>query len=222
MYIAFIIAVSAIFHRIICEIRQNIGTIINASDFTDYHDNIKVLDLAKYGVTKERIGDVKAFGQFNQASKHDEEGSLYCELFFDGERMTLSRYPNVGEDDLKTGKIIDNGDSRETYTNSGTQQNPEWEEMKNPRGGTFAADKTVTGRIAGWKNSPDIWMFGYFQHDWADSTTPLASFTQDSITTKYASVYGFKEGMPYYFFNVFEELDACSKHVAVKSLRNLP
>ncbi|MDO4153373.1 MAG: right-handed parallel beta-helix repeat-containing protein [Clostridia bacterium] len=185
----------------------NGGVTLNSADFTTYRDNIKVLDLAKYGVTKERIGEVKAFGQFNQAEKYDEAGSLYCELFFDGARMTLSRYPNAGEENLKTGKIIDNGDSKETYTSEGTVQNPDWADMKNPRGGTFAADKAITDRIASWKNSPDIWLFGYFQYDWADSTTPLAAFTADSITTKYASVYGFKEGAPYYFFNVFEELD---------------
>ncbi|MGN1443847.1 MAG: right-handed parallel beta-helix repeat-containing protein, partial [Acutalibacteraceae bacterium] len=81
-------------------------------------------------------------------------------------------------------------------------------DMKNPRGGTFSADKELTERMKQWTNSDDIWLFGYFQYDWADSTTPLASFDDNSITTKYASVYGFKEGMPYYFFNVFEELDA--------------
>lgn len=190
------------------EVTFNGGVTLDISDFAEYRDNIKVLDLAKYGVTKERIGDVKAFGQFNQAEKYDEAGSLYCELFFDGERMTLSRYPNADEENLKTGKIIDNGDSRETYTNEGTVQNPDWADMKNPRGGTFGADKAITDRIASWKNSPDIWLFGYFQYDWADSTTPMASFTDNSITTKYASVYGFKEDMPYYFFNIFEELDA--------------
>lgn len=189
----------------------NGGVTLDTADFTTYRDNIQVLDLAKYGVTRERIGDVKAFGQFNQAEKYDEAGSLYCELFFDGARMTLSRYPNADEESLKTGKIIDNGDSKEIYTSAGTQQNPDWADMKNPRGGTFGADKAVTDRISTWENSPEVWMFGYFQYDWADSTTPLAAFSADSITTKYASVYGFKEGMPYYFFNVFEELDAAGE-----------
>lgn len=189
------------------EVTFNGGVTLNTSDFVTYKDNIKMIDLKKYGVTKEQIGQVRAFGQFNTAEKYDEAGSIYCELFCDGERMTLSRYPNEGEY-LKTGEIIDNGDSKETYTNSGTQQNPEWEDMKNPRGGTFAVNKEVTQRMKNWKNSDDIWLFGYFQYDWADSTTPLEAFDEGSITTKYASVYGFKEDMPYYFFNVFEELDA--------------
>lgn len=185
----------------------NGGVTLFAEDFKPYRDNIKVLDLSKYAVTKEQIDKVRGFGQYHQAAKYNEEGSLYCELFFDGRRMTLARYPNASET-LNTGRIIDNGDSKEVYTKDGTQKNPDWELLKNPRGGTFAADKSVTDRIATWKNSPDIWMFGYFQYDWADSATPLASFTENSITTKYASVYGFKSDMPYYFFNVFEELDA--------------
>lgn len=189
------------------EVIFNGGVTLNPSDFADYKDNIKMLDLKKYGVTQEQIGQIRAFGAYHTAEKYGEDGSLYCELFCDGERMTLARYPNVGEENLRTGKIIDNGDSKEIYTKSGTQQNPEWQDMKNPRGGTFAVDKGVSTRMSGWKNSDDIWLFGYFQYDWADSTTPMAAFDDSSITMKYASVYGFKENMPYYFFNVFEELD---------------
>ncbi|MGN0532431.1 MAG: right-handed parallel beta-helix repeat-containing protein [Eubacterium sp.] len=190
------------------EVVFNGGVTLDSSDFVQYKDNIKMLDLKKYGITTQQIGQLKAFGQFNTAEKYDENGSMYCELFCDNQRMTLARYPNEDEENLRTGKIIDNGDSKETYTNNGTQQNPQWEDMKNPRGGTFAADQELTKRMSQWKNSDDIWIFGYFQYDWADSTTPLASFDNDSITTKYASVYGFKEDMPYYFFNVFEELDS--------------
>ncbi len=189
----------------------NGGATLNPSDFETYKDNIKMLDLKKYGVTQEQIGNVRAFGAYNTAEKYGEEGSLYCELFCDGERMTLARYPNAGEENLTTGKIIDNGDSKEIYTSSGTQQNPDWEDMKNPRGGTFAVDEALANRIKGWQRSDDIWLFGYFQYDWADSATPLASFNENSITTKYASVYGFKEDMPFYFFNVFEELDTAGE-----------
>lgn len=183
------------------------GLMLDAGDFESYRDDIQVLDLSEYGVTAESIGQVHAFGQYNQAAKYDEQGSLYCELFCDNERMTLARYPNSGEY-LYTGKIMDNGDSKEIYTDHGTQINPEWETLKDPRGGTFKADTAVTDRVKSWTNSDDIWMFGYFQYDWADSTTPLKEAGDGTITTEYASVYGFKEGMPYYFFNVFEELDA--------------
>lgn len=189
------------------DVTFNGGSSIKMSDFKPYKDNIKVVDLADYGITKERIGRVYAFGKFNTSEKYDEVGNQYCELFCGNERMTLSRYPNKGEY-LKTGKIVDNGDSKEIYTSKGTEQVPGWAELKNPRGGTFKVEKEVADRVKSWENSDDIWMFGYFQYDWADSTTPLKAVGDNTLTTKYASVYGFKEGAPFYFFNVFEELDA--------------
>lgn len=184
----------------------NGGLTLDPADFKPYEGNILVLDLSRYGVTPDRIGDVRAFGQYNTAEKYDAAGSLYCELFCNNERMTLSRYPNKGEY-LYTGKIVDNGDSKEVYTSSGTQTNAGWETMKFPRGGTFEVSSDVVERVKSWEKSSDIWMFGYFQYDWADSTTPLAAVGDNTLTTEYASVYGFKEGTPYYFFNVFEELD---------------
>lgn len=184
----------------------NGGLTLDPADFKPYEGNILVLDLIQYGVTPDRIGDVRAFGQYNTAEKYDAAGSLYCELFCNNERMTLSRYPNKGEY-LYTGKIVDNGDSKEVYTSSGTQTNADWETMKFPRGGTFEVSSDVVERVKSWEKSSDIWMFGYFQYDWADSTTPLAAVGDNTLTTEYASVYGFKEGTPYYFFNVFEELD---------------
>lgn len=184
----------------------NGGLSLDSADFRPYQGEIRVLDLAEYGVTAEQIGQMRAFGQYHTAEKYDAAGSLYCELFCGDQRMTLARYPNQGEY-LYTGKIVDNGDSREVYTSSGTQTNADWETMKFPRGGTFEAEPEVIERVRSWINSPDTWMFGYFQYDWADSTTPLASIGDNTLTTAYASVYGFKEGAPYYFFNVFEELD---------------
>ena len=133
----------------------NGGLKLDLKDFQDYRGNIKVLDLSAYGVTSERIGQMRAFGQYNQAEKYDADGSLYCELFCDNERMTLARYPNDGEY-LYTGKILDNGDSKEVYTDNGTETNPEWETLKNPRGGTFEADKEVTDRVKSWTNSDDV------------------------------------------------------------------
>ncbi len=184
----------------------NGGLTLDPADFKPYEGDILVLDLSRYGVTPDRIGKVQAFGQYNTAEKYDAAGSLYCELFCNNERMTLSRYPNKGEY-LYTGKIVDNGDSKEVYTSAGTQTNADWETMKFPRGGTFEVSSDVVERVQSWGQSPDIWMFGYFQYDWADSTTPLAAVEDHTLTTEYASVYGFKEGTPYYFFNVFEELD---------------
>lgn len=167
-------------------------------------------DLGALGVTAEDYGKLYAFGSYNTAAKYDGDtvGPIYSELFWNGERMTLARYPN-GNDFLKTGKIYDNGDTQETYGN-GTVQNPGWPTMRNPRGGTFGISCALRSRIKGWATLDDVWLFGYFKYDWADSTTPIASvdMKKRTLTTKYASVYGFNEGARYYIFNSLEELDA--------------
>jgi len=167
-------------------------------------------DLGALGVTAEDYGKLYAFGSYNTAAKYDGDtvGPIYSELFWNGERMTLARYPN-GSNYLKTGKIIDNGDTQETYGN-GTVQNPGWPTMRNPRGGTFGIGCALRDRMKAWDTLDDVWLFGYFKYDWADSATPIAAFNAKSktLTTKYASVYGFNEGARYYIFNSLEELDA--------------
>lgn len=166
-------------------------------------------DLAALGVSAADYGKLYAFGSYNVAYKYDGDtvGPIYSELFWNGERMTVARYPN-GSDYLKTGKIYDSGDTQETYGN-GTVQNPGWPTMRNPRGGTFGIDNCLKNKIAGWDTLDDVWLFGYFKYDWADSTTPIAAVDLNAkkLTTKYASVYGFNEGARYYIFNSLEELD---------------
>ena len=53
-------------------------------------------------------------------------------------------------------------------------------------------------------------MFGFWKYTWADGSTPIGSFDPEkrTLTNKFVSGYGAIEGAPYYFFNVFEELDA--------------
>ncbi|MGB9689392.1 right-handed parallel beta-helix repeat-containing protein [Thermogutta sp.] len=67
----------------------------------------------------------------------------------------------------------------------------------------------VEGRPLGWAPSDDIWMFGYWRYLWAGTTIQVAKIDPQSrqLTTAGSSGYGFGEGMPYYFFNVLEELD---------------
>jgi len=63
--------------------------------------------------------------------------------------------------------------------------------------------------VAEWGSYDDIWMFGYFYHDWADGSTPVDSFDPKVRTVKprFVSRYACKAGALYYFYNVFEELD---------------
>ena len=192
------------------------GINLNTSDFTSVNEadkarlsgeaknNVKVVDLTTYGLTAEDWGKLYAVGGFHNASKYDGDttGDNQCELFYNGERMNIARYPN--KDYAKVSKVIDAGQTREHGENL-----TDWETRRNPRGGTFEVDKETKKRMVGWKNPTEAWVFGFFYWDWADASTPVTSINPEAgtVVTKYASTYGWKNDAKYYFYNVFEELD---------------
>jgi len=192
------------------EVVLNGGMRLEPKDFTawDKNENIRIIDLTQLGLTAEDWGKMYSFGAFTTAGMYDDGvGPLPCELFYNGRRCVTARYPN-GDAWLKLGKVLDNGDSRETYQ-GGTVRNASFDEMRNPRGGTFAMDKETAARAASWATTDDVWMFGCFKWDWADMSTPVKAIDNGAgtVTTAYASGYGFEAGRTYYFYNVLEELD---------------
>lgn len=174
----------------------------------DARKNVVELDLGKYSLTCADWGKIYAIGSFNTADKYDGDttGPIYCELFFNDERMALARYPNSGEF-LKTGKIIREGDAREKTGVSGAT--PGWDELRNPLGDIFTADWKTACRMSKYETLEDVWLFGYWKYTWADSSTPIKSFDakKRAIETEYVSICGIKKDAPYYIFNAFEELD---------------
>lgn len=201
------------------EVILNGGQKLSASDFMPVSDEEKArlsddaankvmcVDLSKYGITKEDYGKLYAIGAFNTAYKYDGDhtGPAQTEVFFNNERMNIAQYPN--NDYLNIDKVLDVG---ECYEPSPQDYRPEWLEKQNPEGGTFTLDNDTNVRLNSWQTLDDVWMFGYFYWDWADMSTPIANydFNKKSIETTYCSKYGFKNDALYYFYNVFEELDA--------------
>ena len=110
----------------------------------------------------------------------------WVDVYFNDQPGTLARWPNEGFVNIK-GLASAAGDSG--------QGKP----------GTW----TVEGRPLTWDSSNEIWMYGYWRYLWAGTTIRVASIDRNSgrLTTAGGSNYGFAEGMPYYFFNVLEELD---------------
>ncbi len=163
-------------------------------------DSVKCIDLTTLGLTDADWGRLHAIGSYNTAKYYDGDwvGDTGCEIFFNDTRMTLARYPN-GKD-LQTGAPAAVG-----YNAS----NPDFESCRNPQGDTFKLDKKLAERIASWKTLDGVWMYGFWMYDWADAATPIESFDPDAklLTTKFVSRYGIKQGAPYYFYNVPEELD---------------
>ena len=131
-----------------------------------------------------KAAGINDFGLIEPTGQTSERGiSPHSpELFIGGERATLAQYPNEGF--LKIGDVSATSDGAVTFVYS---------------------DKTLEG----WASYDDIWVFGYFCYDWADSTSRLQSFKPDEKTLTLANThaFGFQNDCRYYFFNVLDEID---------------
>ncbi len=162
-------------------------------------------DLKEYGLTAEDWGKIYPYGSHNTNTRYDGDwvGDLYCELFVNDKRQVLARYPDT--DYLYTGKVIDSGYGK----NSDGTPAANWDEVRNPPSDVYEIDRELADRISSWKTLEDVWMFGFWTADWADASTPIGDFSAEELTVspKFTGMFGAKKDAPYYFFNVFEELD---------------
>lgn len=199
----------------------NGGITLNANDFEALNDlekerlhgnaktDVVKIDLKKYGLTRADWGEISAVGSHGTARKYDDAviEPLTCELFYNDERMNVARYPNEGyihtEEPVREGKCLE--------PTGGKRMDPnEWASLRNPIGDIRKIDVETNERVKTWKTLDNVWQFGYPKYGWADESSPVVSINTETreMETKYVSVFGIKEHAPYYFFNVFEELDA--------------
>lgn len=107
----------------------------------------------------------------------------FTELFEGGKPLVPARYPSApGDQWLKTGKV-----------------------------GAGRSFGLADQRPLTWKPSKDIWAYGYWMFDWAESWEPVRSITDQGVNLEETGsgpikAYGLKEGRRYYFSNVLEEL----------------
>lgn len=118
----------------------------------------------------------------------------HVELFFQGRRMTLARWPNNGFVDIAA-----HGDEAAPRDEHGGILG------RKEYGFIYEGD-----RPRNWKPSADIWVHGYWAWDWANSYERVSSIDVEKRlvrTVEPYAIYGFRKGQPYYFLNVLEELD---------------
>lgn len=173
----------------------------------DAREHVRVFDLGKIGVTAADYGKIYTIGSYITAGKYDGDwvGPQYAELFCNDQRMNLARYPNEGW--LKTGNVLEEGDGCQSPKFWGVREG--WYDRRNHAPDLYELDEDLASRIHGWATLDDVWMFGYWCYDWADASTPIGCFDYEKkqFSPKFVSFFGVKEGAPYYFFNVLEELD---------------
>ncbi|MBO4883681.1 MAG: right-handed parallel beta-helix repeat-containing protein [Clostridia bacterium] len=200
------------------EVVLNGGVTLKAADFRPVSEDVRArlrgeakdrvvcVDLKRYGLSEADWGPVYPIGAFGTEKKYDSfQPGENCELFVNGNRMTLARYPNEGF--LKLAAVADVGDCFEF-----PEQNYyyDWHGRRNHAGGKYLMDKETTARLKTWKSLDGVWAYGYFYHDWADSSTPIRSFDLEhrAFFPEYVAHYGARKGALYFFYNVLDELDA--------------
>lgn len=120
----------------------------------------------------------------------------HTELFWNGQRMTLARWPNAGE----FARIAASADPEPPDDGHGKRLG------RIDYGFRYSGD-----RPSSWKASPDIWVHGYWAWDWAETYERISELDTAQRLIRTAppkGLYGFREGQRYYFLNILEELDS--------------
>ncbi|MBI1317425.1 MAG: hypothetical protein GC168_00565 [Candidatus Hydrogenedens sp.] len=158
------------------------------TDFAPVTD-AAVLDRMDEAARKHVVqADLKAMGIADFGSP----GGGGLEVFFNGEAMTLSRWPNEGFT-----KILREvgGDPFDVRGRTGDRIG-KW---------TYRDDRPER-----WVNEHDVWVHGYWFWDWADERHKVKTIDPEAGTIEveppYHS-YGYRKGQWYYAYNLLPELD---------------
>ncbi len=203
------------------EVVINGGITLNPADFEPLNEcerarlhggaaeKVVKTDLKKLGLTRADWGEICALGSHGSAALYDSAilSPMWCELFFNDTRCEIARYPD--KDFLFTEQPVREGDCLEP-TGQPKKDPVKWRATRNPLGDVRKIDRETAERTKTWQSLENVWLFGYPKYNWADDSSPVLSVNPETceMETEYVSVFGIKPHAPYYFFNVFEELDA--------------
>ncbi len=104
-------------------------------------------------------------------------------LYFNGQPMTIARWPNNGWVRIKS-----------------------IPEKLNGKGFSYLGDRPDR-----WKDATDIWMHGYWKWDWSDNYVKIEKIDhkkKEIVVADPQSGYPYTKDKRYYVFNLIEELDA--------------
>lgn len=145
----------------------------------------RLSDKAKGKVSLIRFGEKSVVGNFGNRGFRFPIVPCQSEVFTDGKALHPARYPNATEGEngwLRT------GDSERPFSFQFESQ-----------------------RFKTWKNDGNIWSYGFFNFDWADSSARVKELGNvvrlEESTLGSIAAYGIKKGRRFIFTNVLEELD---------------
>ena len=188
-------------------------------------DKVKQINLASLGFTD--YGQMNVYGHslivLNNWAKLDYPDDQPPELLFDGETMSLARWPN--DSTVTIASVVDKGDvvidwfeNRADHT---SLIDSKWK--ADPEGATFTVSAEVAARMAKWSKADDIWAHGYWLETWSDQSLPIESIDADTGTVKAGipSAYGTAAGRTFHFYNLLEEIDSAGEYYIDRSTGTL-
>ena len=136
------------------------------------------------------------------------------EVFFDGNPMTVARYPNGDEwIYMKEGDLIDPGAFPRFWEDDYVGYGEHVPVANRDINDCFTFK--YTNRVDRWVNAPDALMFGFWYHNWATQTVGIGSIDaeKNTITSDMPSYFGVRDNFrtdnfaKYYVYNLLEEID---------------
>lgn len=145
---------------------------------------VLVADLKKLNITDYGIQKAYGFGK---------GGTSPMELFVDGRRATLARYPNVGW--LAIASLPGGKEGKSITANLGAQ------------------------RLQRWKLESEPWLYGYWFHGWADRFLPVKAVdvVDKTLTMDQLHHYGLRKGQRFFAQNLLCELDSPGEYYIDRS-----
>ncbi|MGH4139609.1 right-handed parallel beta-helix repeat-containing protein [Clostridium sp.] len=121
-------------------------------------------------------------------NENTESISNAPELFYNNIPMTLARFPN--DKFLSTGEVV--------------------KKANNP----LYSFKYNGFEPYLWNKNQNIWMSGYWYHNWSDSTVKISNIDTFNNLISFTDKlpYGIKEDQRFYYFNILEELDNAEEY----------
>ncbi|MGO4518321.1 right-handed parallel beta-helix repeat-containing protein [Terriglobus sp. 2YAB30_2] len=150
---------------------------VPVKNFKKWRGEILRADLRAQGITN--YGEIvsRGKGRANVAG---------LELFFNGQPMTLARWPNVGW----------------AYTGAATRDKAQSQFA-------YEGERAARWRIA-LDKAPDAWLHGYWYYDWADHYERITSIDTAHHVIDTAApnpAYGYRAGQRWQLVNMLDELD---------------
>ena len=172
------------------------GILIPRQRFTPWANVSGVYVASIAGLGADSLGAMTSGNEVADC-QHDKVG-----LSFDGEAMTLARWPNQAP---AAQPADETSPWRWSRAHSGC--------TRSPGGSTFAVniqDDPDALRLLQWNNEADAFVHGYWEWDWGDAYAPVSKIQRrgDTVELSYRDAPTCKPGARWMGVNILSELDA--------------